>query len=74
MVDVSLDTIQRLWNETRNYSWESLRQGLNIIFSKDIITQEMYNDIIWAINKMENLGEPFPESASELYSQLDPFM
>lgn len=74
MADVSADTIKRLWNETRDYSWESLRQGLNMIFNKDIITQEMYDDIIWAINKLENLGEEFPESASELHSRLGHFM
>lgn len=56
MADVSRDTIDRLWNETRGYSWESMRQGLNTIFNKEIITQEMYDDLLWAINKLENLG------------------
>lgn len=74
MADVSADTIKRLWNETRDYSWESLRQGLNTIYNKDIITQKMYDDIIWAINKLENLGEDFPESASELHARLGHFM
>lgn len=74
MADVSRDTIDRLWNETRGYSWESMRQGLNIIFNKEIITQEMYDDLIWAINKLENLGEDFPETSGELYSRIGHFM
>lgn len=74
MADVSTDTMNRLWYETRGYSWESARQGLDAIYRRDIITSRMYQDMLWAINKLENLGSEFPLSSSELYSKMSYYM
>lgn len=74
MVDVSLDTVNRLWNETRGYSWESARRGLNTILSREIITPDTYDDMLWAINKLENIGADFPASSYELYSKINYYM
>lgn len=73
-MDVSLDTVNRLWNETRGYSWESARRGLDNILSRDVISADIYDDMLWAINKLENIGEDFPTSPYELFSKINYYM
>jgi hypothetical protein len=74
MASIGMDTIQRLWGKTSDFSWNSLRQGLDRILSEQIISEDEYQRINWAINHLENLGEPFPESASDLYSELSHYL
>lgn len=66
--------MDRLWAATPDYSWESLRQGLESIRSREVVSYEEYQDLLYAINKLENLGEGFPESSSELYNLMSYYM
>ena len=74
MAEISRETIKRLWYATRDYSWESLRQGLREIWNYDVISTQTYEDIKWAINKLEDLGTDFPISDTELHQRLDHYM
>jgi hypothetical protein len=71
MATVSMDTVSRWWQATRDYSWESLRSSLYQIAKENTVSQELYQDLRWAVNKLESLGVDFPKSASELYQRLD---
>jgi hypothetical protein len=74
MPDVSPQTIQQLWSETRESSWESLRRGLDTILERQIISRETHRRMQWAINKLESLRINFPTSASELQSRMNFYM
>ena len=74
MAGINIDTIQRMWNDTPDYSWNSLRQGLDRILGEQIISAEEYENLKWAITKLENLGEEFPASASDLFSELSHYL
>ena len=74
MPEINSDTLKRLWVATKSSSWESLRQGLDIILAEEIIDLDSYNRIIFAINKLENLGVNFPLTPAELKSRVDFYM
>jgi hypothetical protein len=71
MPDVSSRTIQQLWYETKDYSWEALRQGLDHILERQVIARQTYERMRWAINKLESLRIDFPTSASELEDRIN---
>jgi hypothetical protein len=71
MADLSYQTINRLWQNTRQSTWSSLYDGLHTILDQDVISPEDYDDISYAINKLESLGVDFPTSAHELLDRLN---
>jgi hypothetical protein len=71
MANVSMETISRWWQATRDYSWESLRASLYQIAKEQAISSDLYQDLRWAVNKLERLGIDFPKSAGELHRRLD---
>jgi hypothetical protein len=71
MAEISRDAVITWWNATRDYSWESLRTSLYKIARQQTISQDLYQDLRWAVNKLESIGVDFPKSASELYQRLD---
>jgi hypothetical protein len=71
MADVSMTAINRWWQATREYSWESLRQSLAEVTRKNVISRNLYRDLRWAVDKLESLGAGFPKSASELYKHVE---
>lgn len=74
MPDVSSNTIEYLWRETRDYSWASLRAALDEIFEREIISQTIYERLLWAIGKLESLRIRFPRTASELEDRINFYM
>jgi hypothetical protein len=74
MADVSSDIVKQLWNATDHSTWESLIGGLNEIYELDVITTDQYEDLEYAINKLNNLETDFPDSPGELSRLLDPYM
>lgn len=74
MADVSRDIIRKLWYATPKSSWKSLLVGLDEIYGYDQITWDEYEDLAYAIRKLDKLGADFPDSPGELHQALDPFM
>lgn len=74
MADVSFDTIDFWWQQTPDYSWDSLRQSLYQVLQNQTISDSLYNDLLSAVNKLESLKISFPKSSAELMSRLDHYL
>ena len=74
MADVGADVIKKLWYATSESTWVSLLGGLNEIYEYESITWEQYEDLVYAIRKMQKLQVDFPDSPGELHQALDPYM
>jgi hypothetical protein len=74
MADVSARIIKELWNATEESTWASLRSNLDEIYSYDVITISQWEELKYAIDKLEELETAFPDSPGELHQLLDPFM
>lgn len=71
MSDITNDTVERWWNKTHQSNWESLRASLDEILAEQIISNETYTNLKWAVDKLETQGVEFPPTASELSSRLN---
>lgn len=74
MADLSFDTIQRLWRETRGYTWESLREGLDVIYENDVISDSTYDRLQRIIAHLQDLRVRFPRSPNELEDRINFYM
>lgn len=74
MADVHSEVIEKLWYATPQSSWMSLREGLNKLWSQRVIDTSQYEDIEYAVDRLEKLNIEFPTSAAELHSRMDHYM
>jgi hypothetical protein len=74
MTEVSQETIQQLWYATPESNWDSLRQGLGTIYQRRVISVNAYEEMNWAIDRLQKLGVDFPSSPGELQMRIDPYI
>ena len=66
MGDITHEILQELWNTTEESTWDSLLFNIDVIHERDIITTDQWEDLHFALEKLKELEEEFPDSVGEL--------
>jgi hypothetical protein len=66
------DSIEEIWNNTTDRSWEGLRETL-LGYNGHLagISKEEAEMVLQMAHEMEETGQPYPKSFSELYNFLN---
>ena len=62
MGDITYEILQELWNTTEESTWDSLLYNIDEIHERDIITTDQWEDLHYALKKLKQVNEDFPDS------------